>query len=128
MRTHRGLTYDESLFSIMDGVRSVDAPPAKALTSATARRARLGVEPRVGSQSAKILAYIRSHPEGAADFEGIRDLKAAIPTIENAYRDRRGRLAKKGLIELVYGVTKTSPAGQQCEVWRATRKGNSCLT
>lgn len=122
MTKTRGLTYDESLFSIMDGVRSVDAPPAKALTSATARAARLGVEPRVGSQSAKILAYIRSRGDaGAADFEGIRDLRAAIPTIENAYRDRRGRLAKKGLIELAYGVTRLSPAGQQCEVWRAKK-------
>lgn len=107
---------DESLLTFMEGRRSVDT-----YTTPTSRKARLSVD--VKKQLGIILRYIVQCSEaGACDFEGIRDLKSIIPTIENSWRPRRGKLFQAGLICLA-GFTRKSPSGNDCDVWVATALG-----
>lgn len=108
----------ESLFPLMDGRRSVNTP--KRMTTTTSRKARVKVAPKADSQAGIILRYIREcGAAGACDFEGIRDLAHLIPTIDNCYRARRGRLAENDMIKLA-GYTRFSPSGSECDVWIAT--------
>lgn len=84
------------------------------------RKARVKVAPKADSQAGIILRYIREcGAAGACDFEGIRDLAHLIPTIDNCYRARRGRLAENDMIKLA-GYTRFSPSGSECDVWIAT--------
>jgi len=106
----------ESLFPLMDGRRNVNSPRP---TTATSRKARIKVAPKEDSQAGIILRYIRQcGPAGACDFEGIRDLVHLIPTIDNCYRARRGKLFENDLIKLA-GFTRKSQSGGDCDVWIA---------
>lgn len=107
----------ESLFGLMERRAPALTPPSQK-HSETSRKAARAVEPKAGTQRGIVLAYIRSRGlAGAADFEGIAALKQDCPSMENAYRARRGELVQLGLIRLATGMRRISPAGQECDVW-----------
>jgi hypothetical protein len=115
----------ESLFGLMERRAPSLYPPAQ-LHSETSRKAARAVEPKTGSQRGIVLAYIRSRgSSGAADFEGIAALKQDNPSMENAYRARRGELVQLGLIRLATGMRRVSPAGLECDVWIQALPGES---
>jgi hypothetical protein len=115
MKRHVVLT-GQSLFGLMEG----KAPTLPYQShSPTSRSAAALAKLKVGSQRWKVYQYLlRRGSHGAADFEGIADLKAELPTSENAYRPRRIELVDAGLAKFA-GFTRTSPAGGECDCYVA---------
>lgn len=104
----------ESLFGLMEGRVPYQSH------SASSRLAAGKVKPKAGTQRGIVLAYLRScGTNGAADFEGIRDLREKISSIENAYRARRQSLAEDGFIKLAEFKRINPSSGVECEVWIA---------
>lgn len=104
----------ESLFGLMEGRVPFQSH------SASSRLAAGEVKPKAGTQRGIVLAYLRSRgSQGASDFEGIRDLRDKITSIENAYRARRQSLAEDGFIKLAEFKRINPSSGVECEVWVA---------
>lgn len=107
----------QSLFGIMER-RAPSTLPYQP-HSPTSRAASGLAKLKAGTQRWKVYQYILSRgSDGAADFEGIRDMKAELPTSENAYRPRRIELLDAGLIKFA-GFTRTSPSGGECDCYVA---------
>lgn len=106
----------QSLFRLMEG-REPTLPYQQ--HSPTSRAGAALAKLKVGSQRWKVYQYLlRRGSHGAADFEGIADMKAELPTSENAYRPRRIELVDAGLVKFA-GFTRTSPAGGECDCYVA---------
>ncbi|MGW4129471.1 hypothetical protein [Amycolatopsis japonica] len=88
-------------------------PPAT-----SARAARL-VEPRTGSQRARILRYVVEAPNGVTDYEISRDLQL----LPNSVRPRRGELADGGYV-VDSGRTRRH-RGSDWAVWEATDEAHA---
>ena len=115
----------ESLFAIMERRPAPSTLPYQP-HSATSRIAAGVAKLKAGSQRRKVYDYLTSRgAAGAADFEGIRDLKPELPTAENCYRARRSELVEMGLVRLAVGMKRISPAGLECDVWLAVTEGGA---
>lgn len=107
----------QSLFGMMERRSPSTLPyqPHSPTSRAASGRAKL----KAGTQRWKVYQYILGRGSvAAADFEGIRDMKAVLPTAENAYRARRIELLDAGLIKFA-GFTRTSPSGGECDCYVA---------
>lgn len=104
------------LLGLMDQPAQVPFQPQ----SPSSIEAAVKVQPKAGTQRAIVLEYIqRRGDDGATDFEGMRDLKDKISSIENAYRARRQSLADDGLIVLA-NCKRINPSSRiDCDVWVA---------
>jgi hypothetical protein len=102
---------NESLFPLMEG-------RVPYVSDSTNSRAAAGaVQEKAPTQKQIVHTHIKARGiHGVADWEGIRDLKEQITSIENAYRARRDNLAKEGRIKKRH-LGRTSPAGLAVDVW-----------
>ena len=92
--------------------QSYTAPYAR--RSATSKAAAKAVEPRIGTQIAKVLGYIKLCAEaGATDDEIERGTHMGGSTV----RPRRGELAMRGLIQK--SGTRKTLSGRDADVWVA---------
>ncbi|MEV8610086.1 hypothetical protein AB0383_19540 [Amycolatopsis sp. NPDC051373] len=90
-----------------------------AITSA--RAARL-VEPRTGTQRARLLDYIVTAPAGVTDFEAERDLRM----LPSSLRPRRTELQAGGYV-VDSGRTRQH-RGSQWSIWLPTAEANAWYT
>lgn len=114
-RWHKPKLIDSgSLFPLMEK-RLPDVPYQS--HSRTSRAAAVKVAPKVGSQLHIALAYFKQcGAQGCADFEAIRDLRPAWPTVDNGWRARRGKLVEQGDV-VKSNLIRRSPGGLECDVW-----------
>lgn len=87
--------------------------------SATSARAARLVEPRTGSQRARILRYVVEAPNGVTDYEISRDLQL----LPNSERPRRNELVDGGYV-VDSGRTRRH-RGSDWAVWEATDEAHA---
>lgn len=108
---HQVIRTEESLLPLMEG----RVPYVS--DSNTSRAAAGAVQEKAPTQKQIVHSHIKARGiHGVADWEGMRDLKEQITSIENAYRARRDTLAKEGRIKKRH-LGRTSPAGLAVDVW-----------
>ena len=92
-----------------------NAPAPYQRRSATSRAAAKAIEPRTGTDRARVLAYLRGCGDAGATDE---EIQTRLPMAANTERPRRVEL--KGLIK-DSGRTRVTASGQQAVVWVAVR-------
>ncbi|MBK5204334.1 MAG: hypothetical protein JJD98_02685 [Polaromonas sp.] len=84
--------------------------------SATSKAAAEAIEPRAGTQRARVLDHLRDMEDcGATDDE----MQRFIPMSANSQRPRRQELVKVGLV-VDSGRTRKTAADQDAVVWIAS--------
>jgi hypothetical protein len=86
--------------------------------STTSARAARNVEPRTGTQRARILTWIVEHP-GATDYQ----LSVGLGLLDNSVRPRRGELVEAGYVRDSGRVLEHY--GSPWTVWEATVEGGA---
>ncbi|MFI6308470.1 hypothetical protein ACIBCH_41810 [Amycolatopsis thailandensis] len=110
----------EAAAVVRDAEVSVNAEGrVSAESPATSARAARLVEPRTGSQRARILRFVVEAPNGATDYEIARDLQL----LPNSVRPRRGELADGGYVVDSGGTRRHR--GSDWAVWVATDEAHA---
>lgn len=101
---------------------------------ATSRKASRDNQPRSGSQRARLLSYIASHPVGLTYDEcNAMDEAAGIPVAGVGYARRATELLDAGAIVRLHDkngdpITRVTRNGSQAAVYIATTKGRAWAT
>lgn len=82
--------------------------------SATSKAAAKAIRPDAAALRAKVLAYLKSQPNGAIDEE----IQLALDMPGNTERPRRTELLNAGLIR-DSGTTRATKSGRQATIWVA---------